>query len=78
MVDLSQSNGATNIMVIIDMPLRSITIEAMDKMDAETCANRFLEYHWRFLRFPNAITSDRGTNWASKLWKRLCELGGME
>lgn len=78
MVDLPESNGATNIMVITDRLLKSITIEAMDKMDAETCARRFLECHWRFYGFPKAITSDRGTNWVSKFWKQLCELSGME
>ncbi|KAI0997403.1 hypothetical protein K3495_g10782 [Podosphaera aphanis] len=49
----------------------------MDKMDAESCAERFILCHWRFHGFPQAITSDRGTNWTSKFWTRLCELVGM-
>ncbi|KAI0991249.1 hypothetical protein K3495_g16938, partial [Podosphaera aphanis] len=50
----------------------------MDKMDAETCAERFLNCHWRFHGFPRAITSDRGSNWTSKFWRRLSELAGMK
>ena len=78
MVDLPKSNGLTNIMVITDRLLKSVTLEAMNKMDAESCAERFMNCHWRFHGFPKAITSDRGTNWTSKFWKRLCELVGME
>ncbi|KAI0995841.1 hypothetical protein K3495_g12340 [Podosphaera aphanis] len=77
MVDLPESKGSKNIMVITDRLLKSITLEAMDKMDAESCAERFLLCHWRFHGFPQAITSDRGTNWKSKFWKRLCELAEM-
>ncbi|KAI1000265.1 hypothetical protein K3495_g7933 [Podosphaera aphanis] len=78
MVDLPESDGATNIMVITDRLLKSVTLEAMEKMDAESCAEKFLDCHWRFHGFPRAITSDRGTNWTSKFWKRLCELVGIE
>lgn len=74
MVDLPGSHGNNSIMVITDRLLKSVTLEAMDKMDAESCAKRFLSCHWRYHGFPNAITSDRGTNWTSKFWKRLCEL----
>lgn len=74
MVDLPESQGNTSIMVITDRLLKSVTLEAMDKMDAESCARRFLSCHWRYHGFSKAITSDRGTNWTSKFWKRLCEL----
>ena len=73
-----KSNGSTNIMVITDRLLKSVTLEAMDKMDAETCAKRFLECHWRYHGFPKALTSDRGTNWTSKFWRRVCELVGIQ
>lgn len=78
MTDLPMSNGASNIMVITDRLLKSITLEAMEKMDAESCAKRFLSCHWRFHGFPNSLTSDRGTNWTSKFWTHLCKLVGME
>ena len=72
--DLPLSEGCTNIMVITDRLLKSVTLEPMDKIDAESCAKKFLACYWRFHGFPKAITSDRGTNWTSKFWKRLCEL----
>lgn len=78
MVELPKSNGATNIMVITDRLLKSVTLEAMEKMDSESCAKRFLECHWRYHGFPKALTSDRGTNWTSKFWRRLCKLAGIE
>ncbi|KAI0994050.1 hypothetical protein K3495_g14133 [Podosphaera aphanis] len=49
MVDLPESGGGTNIMVITDRLLKSITLETMD---AESCAERFLLCHWRFHGFP--------------------------
>lgn len=78
MVDLPESNGKTNVMVITDRLLKPVTLEAMEKIDAESCAKLFLECHWRFHGFQNAITTDRGTNWTSRFWKRLCELTKME
>ena len=45
MVELPKSNGATNIMVITDRLLKSVTLEAMDKMNAESCAKQFVECH---------------------------------
>lgn len=78
MVELPESNGKTNIMVITDRLLKSVTLEPMDKIDAESCAKIFLACHWRLHGFPKAITSDRGTNWTSRFWKRLCELVKIE
>ncbi|KAI0991567.1 hypothetical protein K3495_g16620, partial [Podosphaera aphanis] len=43
MTDLPVSNGATNIMVITDRLLKSVILEAMEKMDAESCAKKFLD-----------------------------------
>ena len=78
MVDLPKSNGATNIMVITDRLLKSVTLESMDKMDTESCAKQFIECHWHYHGFPKALTSDRGTNWTSKFWRRLCKMVGIE
>lgn len=50
----------------------------MNTMNAEACANRFLQCFYRFHGFPKAITSDRGSNWIGDFWRRLCEQAGME
>lgn len=78
MIDLPESDSATNIMVITNRLLKAVKLEAVNKMDSESCAERFLRCYWRFHEFPKALTSDRGTNWASKFWRWLCELAGIE
>jgi hypothetical protein len=80
MTDLPAENEGDPryLMVITDRLLKSVTLEAMDTMEAEACAERFLQCHYRFHGFPRAITSDRGTNWVGKFWTKLCELVGIE
>jgi len=68
----------TFLMVITDRLSKAVTLEAMTTMEAEACAERFLNAHWRFHGFPNAITSDRGSNWVGGFWTKLCELTGIE
>ncbi|KAI0998278.1 hypothetical protein K3495_g9919 [Podosphaera aphanis] len=50
------------LMVITDRLLKGVALEAMTSMNAEECADRFLQCHYRFHGFPKAITSDRGSN----------------
>jgi transposase InsO family protein len=57
---------------------KSATLEAMPTMEAEACAEVFLSCHYRFHGFPRALTSDRGSNWTGRFWKRLCKLTGIE
>lgn len=79
MTDLpAEKGGPTNLMVITDRLLKSVTLEAMTTMDAEACAKRFLTSHYRFHGFPHALTSDRGSNWTGQFWTKLCELTKME
>ena len=66
------------LMVITDRLLKSVTLEAMSSMKAEECAERFLQCHYRFHGFPNAITSDRGSNWVGDFWRKRCALVGIE
>lgn len=66
------------LMVITDRLLKSVTLEAMSSMNAEECAERFVQCHYRFHGFPNALTSDRGSNWVGDFWRRLCQIAGIE
>ncbi|KJZ70655.1 hypothetical protein HIM_09975 [Hirsutella minnesotensis 3608] len=63
--------------VIIDRLTKAVTLEVMDTMEAETCAQRFLQCHYRFHGMPRSIVSDRGSNWLSRFWKRFCQLAGI-
>ncbi|KAM4060257.1 integrase core domain-containing protein [Hirsutella rhossiliensis] len=49
--------------VIVDRLTKAVTLEVMDNMEAEPCANRFLQCHYRFHGMPRSIVSDRGSNW---------------
>ena len=44
------------LMVITDRLLKSVTLEAMNSMDAESCAEHFLACHYRFHGFPQGLT----------------------
>lgn len=66
------------LLVITDRLSKEIILEAMHTMSAEACAERFLQCFYRFHGFPQAITSDRGSNWVGDFWKRLCERAGIQ
>jgi transposase InsO family protein len=55
-----------------------MTLEAMDNMEAEACAHRFLNAYYRHHSMPQSIVSDQGSNWVSKFWRKLCKLAGIE
>jgi hypothetical protein len=79
MTDLpAEGNSPKYLMVITDRLLKSVTLEAMTTMEAEACAERFLQCHYRFHGFPSAVTSDRGSNWTGRFWRKLCELTRIE
>lgn len=79
MVDLpATDDGPRFLMVITDRLLKAYTLEAMQSQEAEACAERFVQCHYRFHGFPSFLTSDRGTNWVGRFWTRLCQLVGIE
>ncbi|KJZ70218.1 hypothetical protein HIM_10404 [Hirsutella minnesotensis 3608] len=63
--------------VIVDRLTKAVTLEVMNTMEAESCAQRFLQCHYRFHGMPRSIVSDRGSNWLSRFWKRFCQLAGI-
>lgn len=46
--------------------------------DAETVAERFMYYYYRYHGFPKSITSDQGPQWVGRFWKHLCKLLGIK
>ncbi|MBE3048176.1 DDE-type integrase/transposase/recombinase [Candidatus Bathyarchaeota archaeon] len=71
------TSHARYLWVIVDRLTKAVTLEAMDTMDAEACAQRFLYCHYRFHGMPRSIVSDRGSNWLSRFWRRFCEFSGV-
>ncbi|KAM4063961.1 reverse transcriptase (RNA-dependent DNA polymerase) [Hirsutella rhossiliensis] len=51
-----------------------LSVDFMVDLPANGKGPRFLMCHYRFHGFPKTMTSDRGSNWVSKFWQRLCEL----
>lgn len=62
------------LMVITDRLTKGVTLEAMETMEAEACAERFVQCHVRYHGFPKAMVSDRGSNWVSTFWGQVCKL----
>lgn len=65
-------------MVIYDRLLGSAILEAMETMEAEACAEKFILSHWRYHSFPNSLTSDKSSSWVGHFWKRLCQCVGIQ
>src|SRR5216117_42586 len=70
----SRTSGATNIMVITDRLSKSVIYEPMTSITAEATARALYWAVCRHHGLPTAIVSDRGPQFTSLLWKRLCEL----
>ncbi|KJZ71335.1 hypothetical protein HIM_09271 [Hirsutella minnesotensis 3608] len=70
----TKSNGSTNLMVVTDRLSKSVVLESLKDITAETTARALLRNVVQHHGVPRAIVSDRGTQFTSRLWQRLCEL----
>ena len=71
---LPTSDGMTCLMVVTDRLSKGSIFVPLPDIKTETVVRAFLRhvvaYHW----LPNAITSNRGSQFVSVLWERLCEI----
>ena len=77
-VDLPKSNGCTNLMVLTDRLGKGVMLEALPNIEVGTIAKWFTTTYYRQHGFPKAIVSDRGVQFVSTLWKRICQLLGIQ
>ena len=77
-VDLPESEGCKNLLIITDRLGKGIILELCNSMDAETVAEIFIRRFYRQHGLPAAIISDRGIQFVSILWKRICKILGIE
>lgn len=70
----TKSNGSTNLMVVTDRLSKSVVFEPLKDITAETTAKALVRNVVQHHGIPSAIVTDRGTQFTSRLWKRLCEL----
>lgn len=73
-VDLPPSEGCKNLLVITDRLSKGVILEPCNDMSAEWVAETFVRRFYRLHGLPTAIVSDRGTQFVSSLWKRVCQL----
>ena len=71
---LSGPNGATNCMVITDRLTKGVILVAMDDISTSAVAEQFVLRFYAYHGLPYAITSDRGPQFVSGMWERICEL----
>lgn len=64
--------SCTNIMVVTDRLTKQRHYIATDSIDAITTAKLFYRHIFKLHGLPETITSDRGTQFISVFWKRLC------
>lgn len=66
--------GATNIMVITDRLFKSCIFKAMKKITVEAVIEALMECLIEHHGPPTGIVSDRGPQFVSLMWKRICSL----
>jgi transposase InsO family protein len=71
-VDLPNSNGYTNIMVIVDRLTKLRHLIALESLDVETVVDAFIKNVFKLHGLPDTIVSDRGSQFVSTFWKTLC------
>jgi transposase InsO family protein len=69
----SGPTGATNCLAITDRLTKGVILVGMDKTTAETVANVFLTHFYMHHGLPLAITSDRGPQFVSAVWRIICD-----
>jgi transposase InsO family protein len=76
--DLHESDGKTTILVVTDRLTREVIFEGMAETDSEQIAwalvRRVISKHG----FPRSIVSDRGPQFVSLVWSRICALVGIQ
>jgi hypothetical protein len=75
---LPDSEGNDHILVITDRLGKGVALEPCQSLEIDYVAKLFIRSHYRYHGPPTAITSDRGPQFVSKLWKRVCQLLGIK
>jgi len=76
-VDLPASQGRTNIVVITDRLGKGVRFKGLKDITIETVAKWFVRNYYPQHYLPRAIVSDRGAQFVSMFWTRVCQLLGI-
>jgi hypothetical protein len=71
---LPVSNGFDSVMVVVDHGLSKgvVYVPCTAKIDAIGTAQKFIDHVWKRFGLPSIIISDRGPQFASKVFQELC------
>ena len=74
--DLPPSNGYDSIMIMVDHGLTKgvVYTPCTKKIDALGTAQLFIDHIWKRFGLPDTIISDRGLQFASKVFQETCKL----
>ena len=68
------SEGCSNIVVLTDRLSKGVVADGLEDIEAETVAKWFLRKYYPHHYLPDAIVSDRGTQFTSAFWKRIYDM----
>lgn len=69
----AEGSNVRNCLVVTDRLTKSVILVGMDSITSDALAEVFLVHFYMHHGLPTAITSDRGTQFVSEFWKRVCE-----
>ncbi|KAI1508200.1 rve multi-domain protein [Pyrenophora tritici-repentis] len=61
-----------HIMVVVDRLSKMKKFIAMENLEVPTVVDKFMEYIWKEEGYPRTLVSDRGRQFTSHFWNRLC------
>lgn len=76
--ELPMSEGCTNMIVVTDRLSKGMVADGLVNIDAESVAKWFLRYYYPHHFLPATIVSDRGPQFTSAFWKRICDQLGIK
>ena len=81
-VGLPKSQGYNAVLMVVDRLLKKrhyiLCTKNNNETNAEATANLFLRHVWCYHGLLISLTSDRGPQFASKMWDSLCKLLGIK
>ena len=72
------ARGHTYLFTMVDRMTRWPEVVPLKDISAQTCADAFVAAWVERYGVPNAVTSDRGTQFTSSMWQCLCKTLGMK
>jgi hypothetical protein len=78
MTNLPKSNSCTNLMVVTDRLSKDVVLVGLEDITTDSVAKAYINYVVAYHWLLDYITSDRGPQFVSYMWTKLCELTGVK